>query len=566
MPPSDPFHAFHAARCQPWLIGLMLLTGCAHSPSDLQETLAQRVMPLQVAAGRPTSQPEIKADAKATKDATVRPAAVSQPGQGAEARSENDRPTPFPPALEVPATRVDAALSPTPAAALPSDSDEAALDAIAAAGNPLTLPEAIELAFRYQPRLHAQLEVIAQARGQQQIAFSTFLPTVAGRYDVGGFSLGVGGEPIPLGKGLPGFNFIPGAGAVPIGLNLETSFELAELKVQWLLLDFGRRLGRYEQARLASDIAGLQTDRAFQTVANEVAIAFYTVLRSQAFRRTAQDALRRADEELSDARKRQREGVVEREIVLRSEVQRSENLQQLHAATEAEFVALAELNLALGLKCNQPVRVTEPPEIPPLATSLADCLQTAIRERREFSVVRRSVEIAVEGGRVARADFAPKVIADGALLNFQQQNQNGHADLRLAFIRLDWTLFEGGRRIAAARVADSQLRQAMAQAESIADNIAFQVNEAYRNAVTAWIGIDDARPAVDQASENYRLVQLRAREGAATPTEITDAQASLTRAQQNYLNARYSYLIATERLGYAMGIAQTPMTLAQRRP
>ena len=90
--------------------------------------------------------------------------------------------------------------------------------------------------------------------------------------------------------------------------------------------------------------------------------------------------------------------------------------------------------------------------------------------------------------------------------------------------------------------------------------IAFQVNEAYRVAVTAWVGIDDARPAVDQASENYRLVQLRLREGAATPTEIADAQASLTRAEQNYLNARYNYLIAMDRLDYAMGVGQTPMT------
>ena len=97
----------------------------------------------------------------------------------------------------------------------------------------------------------------------------------------------------------------------------------------------------------------------------------------------------------------------------------------------------------------------------------------------------------------------------------------------LGFIRLEWALFDGGRRIAATRVADSQVRQAMAQAESIADQIAFQVNEAYREAVTAWVGIADARPAVDQARENYRLVQLRLREGAATPTEIADAQASL---------------------------------------
>jgi outer membrane protein TolC len=447
---------------------------------------------------------------------------------------------------------------------LPSDSDEAALDAIAASGKTITLAEAVKLAFRHQPRLHAQLESVAQARGLQQIVFSTFLPIVAANYDVGEFSLGVGGKPIPLGNGLPGFNFLPGLGALPIGLNIGTNFELAELKIQWLLLDFGRRLGRYEQARLANDVAQLQTERAYQTIANDVAIAFYNVLRSQALRRTAQDALRRADEDLADARKREREGVVERELVLRAEVQRAENVQQLHAATGTEFVALAGLNLAIGLKSNQPVRVAESPEIPPLAISLADCLQTAIRERREFAVVQRTVEIAVQGGRVARADFAPKVIADGTLFNFQQQHQDGHADFRLGFIRLDWTLFEGGRRIAATRVADSQVRQSMAQAESITDNIAFQVNEAYRSAVTAWVGIDDARPAVDQASENFRLVHLRLREGAATPTEIADAQASLTRAQQNYLNARYNYLIALDRLEYAMGVGQTPMSQAPK--
>ena len=80
--------------------------------------------------------------------------------------------------------------------------------------------------------------------------------------------------------------------------------------------------------------------------------------------------------------------------------------------------------------------------------------------------------------------------------------------------------------------------------------------------MTARVAIDDARPAVEQASENFRLVQLRLREGAATPTEIADAQASLTHAQQNYLNARYSYLIAMDRLDYAMGVGQTPMTTA----
>jgi outer membrane protein TolC len=540
---------------------LVVTAGCVHSQSGLESRIGTRVSP-ELDAARSAGKSEPAGAAGANKDTAVRPVAGLQPSARTESASKTDQPTPLPPAINPPQRRSDSDQAATRAVTLPSDSDDAALDAIAANGQPLALPDAIKHAFRLQPRLRAQLEVIAEARGLQQVAFSTFLPLVAANYDVGEYSLGVTGNSIPIPKSLSAFNFIPGVGAVPFGLNIGTSFELAELKVQWLLLDFGRRLGRYEQSRLATEIAGLQTGRAYQTVANEVAVAYYNVLRSQALRRTTQDALRRSEEELVDARKRQREGVIEREVVLRVEVQHAETLQAVHTATEAEFTALAALNLAIGLKSNEPVRVLEPPEPPPIGITLADCLETAVRERREFGVIRSTVEIALHGTRVARAEFAPRVIANGTVFDFAQQHNDGRVDFRIGFIRLEWTLFEGGRKIALARVAESRVRQAMAQAESITDQIAFQVNEAYRAAVTAWVGIADARPAVDQARENYRLVQLRLREGTATPTEIADAQASLTRAEQNLLNARYNYLIAMDRLQYAMGVGEAPVSLA----
>lgn len=519
------------------LFAALLTAGCIRPRADVRDSLAARVLPV--------------ADRSQPTDAMVRPAAAE--------RSQNPEEI-LPPALE-PATTD----SPRPAEAASSELPPTERPP-EATGQPLALPEAIGLAFRLQPRLRAQLESIAQARGRKQIVFSTFLPTVAGNYDVGGFTLDVGGEPLGIGRGTQNFNFIPFTGAVPVGLNIKSGYELAELKVQWLLLDFGRRLGRYEQAKLAMDVAQLQTDRAFQTVANEVSVAYYGVLRAKALRRTSEDAARRAEMQLADARKLLGEGVVERETVLRAEVLRAETRQQLHAAVEGEYVALAELDLAIGLKCNQPVAVVEPPAIPTFDRTLADCLQTAVRERREFHVARRAVEIATEGTRVARADFAPKVIADGTLLNFQQASPTGFADVAVGFIRLDWTLFEGGRRIAETRVAESRVREAMAQAESIVDNIAFQVNEAYRRMVTARLGIEDARPAVDQARENFRLVRSRSLEGDATPTEITDAQASLTRAEQTYLNTVYSYLTSLARLEYAMGIGQTPATAASGQP
>jgi outer membrane protein TolC len=446
---------------------------------------------------------------------------------------------------------------PAPAAAAP------AADDTEKAGEPLSLQQAIELAFRRQPRLRAHLESIEQARGLKGVAQSLFLPTLSTDYSVGGFNLNAGGIPVRLatpGGTLPGFTVIPPGFALPVGLNLSTGYELAELKLQWLVIDFGRRMGTYEAARLGIDIAQLQTDRAYQTVANEVAVAYYNVLRTHALRKTAREAVRRSEDERDVARKLEKGGVVEREQVLRAEVQVAESLRLLDTAEEAVGVANAALNLAIGLKPGEGVGVVEPPGIPEFLPGLGECLETAIRRRREFQVARRSVEVAQQGDRVATASFTPRVVAEGTLIDIQQSAPRGHGDIALGFIRLEWSMFEGGRRIAAQRVASSKVREAMAQAESIADTIAFQVNENYRRMVAARLGIDRARPAVEQARENYRLVRARAVEGDATPSEITDAETALTRAEQNYLNSVYDYLSAIARLEFVMGVSPSPLS------
>ena len=104
------------------------------------------------------------------------------------------------------------------------------------------------------------------------------------------------------------------------------------------------------------------------------------------------------------------------------------------------------------------------------------------------------------------------------------------------------------------RIADSKTRAAAAQAESLADTIAFQVNEAYRQLVVARRGIDRSKPAVEQAREAYRLLKARFAKGDATPAEVTDAETSLTRAEQDQLNSTYDYLTALAKLNFAMGL------------
>src|SRR5215470_5368989 len=283
----------------------------------------------------------------------------------------------------------------------------------------LTLAEAIDTAFRQQPRLLVFLESVEQARRAEDIAFAPFLPLAVAGYSVGGFDLKVGGNSTPLGP-LPGFTFLPALGSIPIGLNINTGYELADLKLQWLICDFGRRLGRYRQAGLAVDIAQLQSERAYQTVANEVAVAYYQVLRTRALRKSARDAVRRAQDDLDVAKKLAKGGAVEKEKRLRVEVQLAESQRQLDAAEGAEAVAVAALNLAIGLNVNAPTGVLESSDIPPLTRSLAECLETSVGLRREFQVARQSIQVADEGRQVAKADFAPRIVADGSLFDYQQ--------------------------------------------------------------------------------------------------------------------------------------------------
>ncbi len=420
-------------------------------------------------------------------------------------------------------------------------------------GRMFTLEEAIAEAFRNQPRLKAQLESIEQSKQGEHIAMAPFLPVVSTGYSVGAYGVGVGGTGIPV-PGGGAFNFLPPGGSIPIGFNFSTGFELAEFRVQWLVTDFGKRLGRYRQAGIALELAQLQTTRAHQTVAHEVAMAYYQVLRAQAIRKVSDGSVLRCTQEVGQAEALAKEDAIERESVLRAKVQLASALKLQDIAQAAEQISRASLNLAMGNRVSDPILVDNRMEFSGFNQSLAQCLEHALTGRREFSMARRTIDSAQEGKGIARADFAPKIIADGFYLDYHQNKPGGFVDIPIGTIKLEWALFEGGRRIAEVRQADSRIRAAMAQADSLTDTIAFQVNEAYRQLVVSRRAIERSKAPVEQTQETYRIVKARASVGDAGHAEVIDAETSMTRAEQEYQTSLYDYLMGMAKLEYAMGV------------
>jgi outer membrane protein len=404
------------------------------------------------------------------------------------------------------------------------------------------LEEAIDLAFRNQPRLRVYQARVEEAQGRGQAAFAPFLPRVNLLMQEF-FAHNPDGPLSAVAVPAPEFGDAPGY----------MNYALAELLMQWTLWDFGRTYGRYQQAELNIDIAQLQATRTAQTVVYDVSATYYRVLQAQAARKVAQEAVRLAESVLNISRKSLKAGLLESDQVLRSEVQLAQARRTLVLAERAERVAVAALNQAIGLNVSSPTEVIDRTEEPPFGLSLAECLQRAVDSRREFQIARRSIEVAQEGVRVNRAEFAPRIFVQGALAG-EDGHKVRHGATESATINIAWGVLEGGQRLGDLRTAGASVRAAVAQAQVVCDTIAFEVNEAFQDIGAARQSIDLARPAVSQARENLRLVTRKYENGDATPTDIVDAETSLTRAAQDLYTAQYGYLTALARIDYAMGV------------
>jgi outer membrane protein len=413
-----------------------------------------------------------------------------------------------------------------------------------------TLPAAIDFALDNNPRLRSARAAILRASGAEQAAFAPFLPQVDLLTQLGAVSSTLA----PGVPGTEGFILSSGTGT--------RTYAQAELGLQWMLYDFGRISGRHMQAVWREQIAEFQLVRARQTVEFDVSATYLDVLLANASRRVEEDAVRRAEAILHDTSARRQNGDALREDVLRAEVQLSESRENLIRAREREYDALARLNNVMGRNSTMPLKVTDLALEPPLPGTLGDLLAEAASLRPEIRIAQQSVAAAQAGRSVAEADFLPEVFvrAAGARVDGEYVVTGWQQGAGLHLIS---PVFDGGKRRGELRSANAEVQAALADAANILDNISLQVNVAYRGMMASRECIALSRTAVSQAEENLRIMTVSYRNGNATPTDIVDSEAALTRAQQRYYQSTFNYLAALARIDYVTGRNQTTLPAAE---
>ena len=400
---------------------------------------------------------------------------------------------------------------------------------------PISLPQAYRIALANNHTLRLAREDVGIAQQQVYVARSLFLPQVTA-----GYGYDIRDREVEVGFGAATF---PTA---------EKEFQRAELKVQMTIWDFGRSLGKYEQAELGKQIADLQRRRMEQSVLYQTAKAYFNLLRAQKARTIAAEALKQALSHLQTARSFFRNGVVDKNDVLRAEVQVAEVRQQLITAENAVELARSVLNNVLGINVNHQTEVVDVTSAPKLRMSLAAALQRAVDCRPEFEVAQKGILQEEAGLTEARGEFLPRIYVSGSL-NRLDDDYQVHKNSAIAELGITMDLFTGGRRTALYRIARQRRRKAVETAKQICDGIALEVKQALLGVEEARKRLSVAEKAVSQADENLRLIENKYKQTAATPTDVVDAETLRTRAHQNYYAALYDLITAVKRLEFAMG-------------
>jgi outer membrane protein len=331
----------------------------------------------------------------------------------------------------------------------------------------------------------------------------------------------------------------------------------ATITAGWDLLTWGRRGADNRRARAeARAAASMNVEQRF-IVIDTLKTVFYAVLRAEELEDVARAQLRRASEDARAAGRRRDVGTATPADVLQFELNlNNARVALVQASTERQSAAFA-----LGRLTDIDGAVEATPDdslFPrPLALSDSAIVALAIREGPAIIAARDSADAASAAATAERTTYAPTLRLGTSYTVVRQQN----TVVTSGSIRSGWALglstsypifngfvrnYDVTRADAAASLARTVARDAERAARADAERLLGTITLAAQL-------VKLARDAVIVARENYRVQGTRYGVGVATVLDLSSAETQVTQAEQQLVNARYTYVLARASLATLVG-------------
>jgi outer membrane protein TolC len=408
---------------------------------------------------------------------------------------------------------------------------------------PLSLEQAIELAYRNNPELATARLAVERSQAALNEALASRSPTVDLNARVDVLTNPSQGQDLDEDANISTVAALTG--------NATATYDV---------LTGGERRARIEAAQLQVQQQQLALEQAQAALRSQTSLAYYDVQGARERIRISQDFLAESCRNLRDSILFFEAGVGTRLDVLRADVQVAQARQDLVLSRNSWKTAQRQLAARLNLPPDTTVATTNVRIDGFWPLTLEESIVLAFQNRAELEENLLQRDIADAQQQVALSSIRPRLQATGSVnaalaltdiasANLPGFDRNSSAGFGL---RLGgrWRVFDGGAANARAQQSDQDRAIADFNFSQDRNQIRLEVEEAYFNLEANLANIDTARTALEQAREALRLAQRRFDAGVGDQLDVLTAQRELTEAQVRLLEAVLGYnrsLTALER-------------------
>lgn len=408
--------------------------------------------------------------------------------------------------------------------------------AASAAPRRITLDEAVQLALKNNSAVRLASLKVREAEAKAGQARANYFPQLANESSL--YNI-LERQRLVLPAGSLGV--VPQLGAIPPAATTVFQGGRSLLLSQTTLAQPLTQLWKIREANTAAraeaGLAGALAERARVEVAARVKELYYTLLGLEARRHAAEAAVAAAEERYKEARDAVETGTA---LEVKQMQARTSLVEARQAALTLEVQtedAVAEFNELLGLaQDTEPVleAAGEVAALPPLE----DLLRKAAAHNPELAAAELNLERARRGVAAAKADRIPEIG-----LFAQHIYQNGVPFLAsnngVAGLRLNYSVFDWGKKGAVVREREALLAQAEEERRRVSRRVAIDVEKAYRKVKRVSGLATLAREALAVRREALRIAADQVELGLCGQAAYEEARAAAAAAEADLAAAEY---------------------------
>jgi outer membrane protein TolC len=312
------------------------------------------------------------------------------------------------------------------------------------------------------------------------------------------------------------------------------------LTAMWPIFSGGRTYYGYKAAGARADAATLMLRGTEVEVAMQARLDYIAVMREQENARVTGDLLKQTEERLRLSREEFAAGRTARVTVLRDETELANVVQMDTMARNQAELTLIALKTTLGVDLASVITPAEPLQYVATTVSVADGIQQALASHPDIRAAAKEVEATESEVRAAYGRYLPEVSATWMYDWQKMWNQNESSTYPNGYsagLVVTIPLFDGFMREGAIGTARAKRDKASEQEILARQQVTKEVNQAALMLATAEKNVEASKKGLDQAEEQFRIVQERYSSGRGIQVEILDAQTALTRAGFNAVSA-----------------------------